>query len=384
MTGVQTCALPIFFASVVVSAASLPAAFIANIVFAPGQARGFALPFSHDRFAEVLAAWDSGWYWDIARHGYYFSTDAQSSVAFFPLYPWLMRVVAAPFGGGDRATWMAGIAISLTAFVLALVALHGLAERLFKDRDVARRTVLYVAVFPWSIFMTRVYAESLFLLTTVLAVRSAYEERWWRAGAWGALATLARPNGLLIGLPLLLLAVRDRPPMRELATRTAALAMVPGALAVYSTYVYSLTGDPIGWMSAQAHWGYSLGHPPWQQLQRMAFGLVEQGPYAYLLATPMAPFEVLQGLPALMFLALAPVIWRRLGAAMGVYVLASLLVPLSSNTLEGLGRYSSVLFPAFLLAASVTAARTHEALVMTSLVFRTLLVCFFVTWQPIY
>jgi hypothetical protein len=69
---------------------------------------------------------------------------------------------------------------------------------------------------------------------------------------------------------------------------------------------------------------------------------------------------------------------------MGAYVLVSLLVPLSSNTLEGLGRYASVLFPVFLLAGSVTTPRTHEIVVIVSLVFRTLLVCLFVTWQPIY
>jgi hypothetical protein len=82
--------------------------------------------------------------------------------------------------------------------------------------------------------------------------------------------------------------------------------------------------------------------------------------------------------------ALVPTIFRRLGAAMGVYVLVSLLVPLSSNTLEGLGRYASVLFPAFIAVGSMTTTRAHEALVMVSLVFRTLMLCFFVTWQPIY
>lgn len=83
-------------------------------------------------------------------------------------------------------------------------------------------------------------------------------------------------------------------------------------------------------------------------------------------------------------LALTPLICRRLGMAMGLYVLVSLLVPLSSNTLEGLGRYASVLFPAFMLAGSMTTQRAHEAIVIVSLVFRTLLICFFVTWNPIY
>lgn len=372
------------FAVITVRTATISAAFLANIVFEPTTPRGFTLPFANQKFVEIFAAWDSGWYWDIATRGYYFRPDAQSSVAFFPLYPMLMRAAAAPFGGGVAATWIAGIVVALVAYLLALVAMHRFTERIFGSREIARRTVLYVAVFPWSLFLARVYAESVFLLTTVLAVSRAWDGRWWQAGVWGGLATLARPNGILIGLPLALLALSDRPAVRALATRWVALVPIPAALAGYCAYVYALTGDPLGWLTAQAQWGYSLGHPPWEQLLRLMSGVFEYGPYGVFFTSGIVPFEVLHAAPALLFLALTPLIVRRLGVAMGVYVLVSLLVPLSSNTLEGLGRYASVLFPAFMLVGSMTTQRAHEAIVIVSLVFRTLLICFFVTWHPIY
>lgn len=372
------------FAIVTVGTATAAAAFLANIVFEPAMTRGFALPFSNVRFMEVFVAWDSGWYWDIATRGYYFRTDGQSSIAFFPLYPMLMRAAAAPFGGGAAATWIAGIVVALVAYLLALVAIHRFTERFFGSREIARRTVLYIAVFPWALFMVRVYTESVFLLTTVLAISRAYDGRWRAAGMWGALAALTRPNGVLIAVPLAVLALLDRPRIRELASRALALMPIPLALAGYSTYVYSLTGDPLGWMSAQAQWGYSLGHPPWEQLLRVLSGLFEYGPYGFFFTSDIAAFEVLHGVSALLFLMLTPLIFRRLGPAMGAYVLVSLLVPLSSNTLEGLGRYVSVLFPAFMLVGSMTSQRAHEAIVIVSLVFGMLLVSFFVTWQPIY
>ena len=204
------------------------------------------------------------------------------------------------------------------------------------------------------------------------------------AGAWGALATLTRPNGILIALPLAVLAIMDRPDIRSLASRTIALTLIPLAFAGFCVYAYTLSGDPLGWMSAQTHWGYSLGHRPWQQLQRVIGTFAEQGAYDYFFGSALAPIELLQAGTVLIFLMLVPMIFRRLGAAMGAYVLVSLLVPLSSNTLEGLGRYASVLFPAFIVVGSVTTDRAHEALVVFSLVFRTLLLSFFVTWQPIY
>ena len=344
----------------------------------------FSLPFANERFVEVFAAWDSGWYWDIAMRGYYFRPDGQSSVAFFPLYPMLMRALAAPFGGSAGATWIAGIVVSLTACALALVAIHRLTERIFGSREIARRTVLYIVVFPWSLFLTRVYAESLFLLTSVLAISRAWDGRWWRAGLWGALTTLVRPNGILIGLPLALLAWRGRPGVRELALRWIVLAPIPAAMIGYSAYVYTLSGDPLGWMSAQAHWGYSLGHPPWEQLLGIRTDLLAYGPYDYFFSSDLAPFELLHGMAAVIFLALTPVIFRRLGMAMGAYVLVSLLVPLSSNALEGIGRYAAVLFPAFMLVGSMASPRVHQAIIMVSLVFHTLFVCFFVAWKPIY
>lgn len=58
--------------------------------------------------------------------------------------------------------------------------------------------MLYVAVFPFSSFLTRVYTEALFLVTNGPGISRACDGRWWRAGLWGAAASLTRPNGILI------------------------------------------------------------------------------------------------------------------------------------------------------------------------------------------
>jgi hypothetical protein len=372
------------FAIIVTRAASLAIGFIANLLFTPYGARGFAIPFDRVKFAEIFVAWDSGWYFDIASRGYYFNANGQSSVAFFPLYPMLMRAVAWPFGGTEKAIWVAGIVISCTAFALALLTVHRLTERLFGDREISRRAVLYLAIFPYSLFFSRVYAESVFLLTSALAVSRAYDDRWWRAGMWGGLATLARPNGILVALPLVLLALKGLPAPRVLTTRFAALLLIPAALAGYCAYVYTLSGDPLGWLSAQTHWGYSLGHPPWEQLLKMIGRLVKYGPYDYFFVSKMAPFRLFHGMVGLLFLALTPVIFKRLGAAMGTYVLASLLVPLSGNALEGVGRYSAVLFPVFMLLGSFKSKRLHEAILIAGSLFLAFFGCLFGTGRPIY
>ena len=130
--------------------------FLASLLFPPARPRPFPMPFEAQRFAEGFAAWDSGWYFDIAQRGYYWSAAGQSSLAFFPLYPLLMRALAWPFGGSDRALWLAGIALSYACLVIALAVLHRFAEQRLGGREPARRTVLYLAVYPFAYFFTQV------------------------------------------------------------------------------------------------------------------------------------------------------------------------------------------------------------------------------------
>lgn len=365
-------------------AATIPVAFLSNLLFPDRQLRPFAMPFHSEKFAEIFAAWDSGWYFDIARRGYYFNPKGQSSIAFFPLYPLLMRLVAAPFGASDRAIWIAGIAISIGAFVAALVTLHQFSERVLGEREAARRTVLYVAVFPFSLFFTRVYTESLFFLLTVLAIASAYDGRWWRAGLAGALAALTRSNGILVAVPLLCFALKDRPSVRAFAPRLAAVMLVPLGLGIYCFYVYTLAGNPLAWLDAQRYWQYSVGDLPWRRLLNLVSTIEHRGLYDFFFTSPLAPYQLIHGTVALIVLVLTPSLFTRLGVGLGAYTLVSLMVPLTGSDLQGIGRYMAVVFPVFMLLGSLRSPRVHEAILVISSLFLALFLSLFVNWYPLY
>jgi Mannosyltransferase (PIG-V) len=372
------------FALVFTRAATFVIAFVANILLIPKLERPFSVPLPWPKLAETFAVWDSGWYFDIASRGYYFNPDGQSSVAFFPLYPLLVRLAASPFGDSPAAIWVAAIGVSGASFFGSLIALHQLSERLTGSREAARRTILYIAVFPFSIYFTRVYTEALFLLLTVLSVRAAHESRWLWAGIIGALATLTRPNGILIALPLLIMACGGRPSWRTFGRRIVALALIPTALTGYSAYVYSLSGNPLAWLTVQRHWRYSLGHMPHRHLLGSLSAIEEQGVYSWLLHSETAPLDFFYVLIALLFLALIPGVIRKFGLAAGVYVLVSLLIPLSGNVLVGVGRYASVLFPVFMFAGTIGSSRVCEAILLVSAMFRTLFLMLLVNWYPLH
>lgn len=360
-------------------------AFATNLAYPEFIPRTFDPPFATEKFAETFAAWDSAWYLDIAQRGYVFRSDAQSSVAFFPLYPMLTRAVASLFGGSERALWVSAIALSYVSFFTALVLLHRLTARHLNNRDAARRAVLYAAVFPFSFTLTWIYTEALFLFLSVAAFWCAAIGRWPIAGIFGALATVTRPNGILLAVPLAIMALRIPWTWPALLSRGVALLALPAALVMYCAFVYALSGDPLAWLNAQTHWGYSVGNPPWATIQRTLENVEVHGLYRHLVSTPGALYEMSHAVIGLIVVALTPSVFRRLGVAMGCYVALGILVPFTGSALEGVGRYASTLFPLFMyLGGAVRSQRTHEALLIGSALWFALNIGFFVTQRPVY
>ena len=70
----------------------------------------------------------------------------------------------------------------------------------------------------------------------------------------------------------------------------------------------------------------------------------------------MARYDTLYGLTGIGFLVLTPLVWLKFGGPYGLFMLMNLLLPLSSGVFEGVGRYCSVLFPAFIYLATI---RSH-------------------------
>jgi hypothetical protein len=87
---------------------------------------------------------------------------------------------------------------------------------------------------------------------------------------------------------------------------------------------------------------------------------------------------------ALVFVALTPSVFTRVGPALGTYLAVSLYVPLTGNALEGVGRYAATLFPAFMLLGTISSRRVHEAILVGSALLLSLLTSLFVTLHPIY
>jgi len=355
--------------------------FFILVIFDPPKAMTvYAKP---NAFWDAFARGDSGWYEPIARSGYVYYVDSRCNIAFFPAYPMLMRYVGRLFGTHHAAYFLGGIVVSWMSFVLAMVALYYLA-RLDLSPSRARRAVLLIAVFPFAFFFGVVYTESMFLLFAILAFHGFRTKRWILGGLAASVAIATRVPGILMWPALAWLAWTHAPPTRrDRGLAAIGLVLALTGFAWYCAYIYSLSGHPFEWVSTIQHWNYHPGGAFWSAPVRLIVNLVTQ-PYAYLTSDAGAPYDTLYGLTGIAFLALTPVVWRRFGAAYGGYMLLSLLLPLSSGVFEGVGRYCSVLFPAFIWMGTIRSRAVTTTLVVSFALIYGLGFTLFLTNRPIF
>lgn len=360
-------------------------AFAINAVTPMAQREQFTVYPTTHLFWDTFARFDSGWYFNIARYGYEWVEGGRSNIAFFPLYPLLMRYLALALGDGRSHVYMAGIMISWGAFALAMVMLYRLARIELNDESSAVHAIVYAAIFPFAFFFGVVYTEALFLLLSVTAFYGFRTRRWWLGAVAGALATATRPNGFFLVPALALLAWSetrgDRPGMLRAA---AALACTFIGVGAYSAWVYSATGDPFEWANAIRRWNWHPGSTTaWSPLLTVAVSMATR-PYEYVTSSPQAVVDLLNACAGMALLAATPFIWLRFGAAYPVLILINLCVPLSSGALEGIGRYCAVLFPFSLWLATFRGPLVRTGVLVASTMFYVICLALFTKVYPLF
>ncbi len=268
------------------------------------------------------------------------------------------------------------------------------------DDDRASYSVWLIATFPFALFYSAIYTESLFLLGAVGAFYHFRRRELWRAGAWGLLVGLTRPNGCLLSVPLAILALAAWIPeplaggsaaakraavapaarLSGLAPALAAAAMPGIGMLLYSAYIWQLTGHPLQWAAGHLAWGREYQGLSALVTERYEY-LAHGGLYAY---TSQVPADLLNGLGALFVLVAAWPVARRLGLAYAVFILINILPPLAAGGFLSAGRFSSVLFPAFVWFASAVPERHRPAWLASFMAVQAFNATLFYTWRPLY
>lgn len=320
-------------------------------VYGPGQ-----LIWTIQDFLNVWGVWDTAWYLDIAQNGYSTIQNQvhQTNIAFFPLYPLIMRYLGSIIGN----SYIAGLIVSNFCLIVSCIYLYRLVN-LDYDEDTSVRSIKYLLLFPVSFILSGVFTESLYLALTLICFYYARTGKWYLVGITGFFLSLTRSTGVLIVLPLLyeglMPLLKDNKSLKNLKSSWHQilplfyLSLIPLGTILFMIFNYYLTGDFMAFAHAQVMWQRHLGNP---------LAILIMGYHGDIYTAFEAAFATIAIFIVILF-------YRKIRFSYWIFFMYSIFVPLSTG-IWSMPRFILVIFPIYILFANITKNRISEDLVMLS------------------
>jgi hypothetical protein len=371
----------------------LAAGYFAFVVINPVR-RPPPLLEREDMLTKLTGRWDALWYLRIVRDGYHWdgNRNLQQNVVFFPALP--IAMYAAGLLAGKR--WLVGgTIVAIVCFAWGLTYLYRLAREQLGE-EAAASAVWLLATYPFAVYFSAPYTESLYLLATIGAIYHATRNESWSAVGWGLVAGLCRPNGFLLSVPLALLLAGPGfvrwlykrlpgPGERTFRFADAAVVIAPiVGLGLYSAYLWVRFDEPLAWQLGQQAWGRRYGGV-WTGLATLFThrwdAIAQTGFIGY---TRVQAIDFLNTCAAVFVIGTIVPLTLRLGVAYGALVALNLFPPLLFGGMLSIGRMTSVMFPVFLWLATVVSPSRLPAWTAAFAVFQGLIAALFFTGRPAY
>lgn len=318
-----------------------------------------------------FARWDAEWYRTIAREGYVYYPGVQSSVAFWPTYPIVIRL----FSWAFPTIYITGTVITVLSGATAVVLLRKWA-RVFVPNITAMTAVAILCVFPYSWYLYGpVYSDALFVATAIGAFYLVERDKYVWAGLIGIMATAGRPAGLVVAIALVLRVIERRNRAkgaiglrrsldpRVLEREDAPIFLSWLGVGAWCAFLWVKFGDPLLFASIESSKGWDQGAGPSTWFKFRFFDQLFNEPLEWATIGLVA-----HGLVVIGALLLVPRVCRRFGWAYGAYSLGLIALPLlGTKDFFGAGRYLLGVFPCVVIAAEMLVARPRVRAVLLPL-----------------
>ncbi len=301
-------------------------------------------------------------YLNLAELGYqgYVEDGKHLFLVFFPLYPFCIALVNTLL---DNIAFSA-LLVSFLTFAAGSCYLYKLVAYDY-GRNVAKNTVLFLSVFPFSFFYGGMMTESLFLFTTCATIYYIRRHRWPLVMLFGSLGALTRMHGILLiaiaGVewlvyyqPFMLLRKKAYSILcRQVLPKLLWIAGMGMGFIGYLTLNYVVSGSPFTFMIHQKeHWNNETVWFP-KTLDMLWEYMMHSEDYPSMIASTWIPeFLIFVLVTALLLYAV-----RQQKLIYLIYLLSYLLLNYSVSWLLSGGRYISVCIPLFLFLALLTEKR---------------------------
>jgi hypothetical protein len=320
-----------------------------------------AAPQQSWNLPSLHAKWDSFWYLDIIEHGYQYQPGQLSNLVFFPLYPLIVKIVGLLFLSHFI---FAGWLVSSVCLFFAAWFLYKLAKEFHPEGNPSLAVILLL-IFPTAFFFNAVYTESLFLLLSICCFYYLFKGKFIVAALLGFLAALTRITGILLFIPIAIEYYGVYKESNLFDRRWLWAMLVPFGTFCFFLFHYVKFGSFALFFEVEKLWGrnftFNKGHVDFFSHPSTVNALLDFG-------------FVVMGLVVIYF------VYRRLRVSYAAYMLATLLVALSSGTFMSIGRYVSVLFPLYILGSMVKNEYTRYAWIFISVLLFGLYTILFVNY----
>lgn len=255
---------------------------------------------------------------------------------FFPLYPWLIKFVAdlglQPLLAAEIISFSAKLLFLLVA--IKLLALDG-------KRKLILLFATVIILFPTAFYYSAAYNDSLFLLLATLTIYLARKRRWVTASIFAVLATLARLNGLVLAVFIVLEYLLYR---KINTSKIYFVFLIPLTFIGYLLYVHLNFSSWQLVFSDMSVWGQDRMIFPLQTFWRYFKILVLYPNFtpAYFTAALELSFVV-----GYIFLLIR--FFGRFRMSYWFLMFFSILLPGLTGTFQGMPRYGLHLYPFFLM-----------------------------------
>lgn len=208
--------------------------------------------FTIQNFLDLWEKWDAKHYIALAEQGYedYVENGQHLFLVFFPLYPWIVRMVDVVIGNWQVTCLL----VSTLTFCVGSVYFYGFIKEEF-GKEVGKGSYALLICYPFAFFFGGMMTESLFFCLISAGLFYCKRHKWWLVGVIGLLAALCRVQGILlfgVGMVEFFVACRPFSMLREkegkkllraFFTKAVWLFLVPIGNVIYFGINYAVEGD---------------------------------------------------------------------------------------------------------------------------------------------
>lgn len=309
--------------------------YLGSLVFPLAANGGLSTPGPTQAFDFWLswAQWDGGHFYNIAKYGYL----REENLAFFPLYPYLVRFLASVF---HWDLLFAGLVTANSAFLLFIIVFFKLVREYYSSQ-VAFIAIISFIVFPTAFFATAFYSESLFLVLLGLTFLFLKKRQILIAAIFASLAGLTRPIGFLAPISVFysyLASINFN--FHRLDRKFLHAAVSLFGPAIYIIYLFFKYNDPFKFLSVEMLWQREVSDP---------ISVILGYLWNFAVFNNYSINQLLDFLTTIFFLSVLILGRYKIPSSLWIFSMLSILIPVSSGTLISMPRYVLSSIGAFII-----------------------------------